>query len=162
VSDKTEEPASSCVQGEVLTRGTNAIWQPVFTAEGGDVTIVKAALRGRGVTLVKSQAVKVTDLGAAALNSSAGIPYPLDEYTAPKGTDLSTLANLRGTPVAEGESVKPIIGITIDQSVDPRGARLNAIVLTYRPTDRGQAASGVGTAQATFKITWPNPGKRCA
>jgi hypothetical protein len=58
--------------------------------------------------------------------------------------------------------VKPIIGVTIVQSVDPRGARLNSIVLTYRATGRDGAATGdAATVRAPFKITWPNPGKPC-
>lgn len=160
VNNLPKDPSSSCLKGRILSRGTNAIWQPVFTAEGGDVTIVKATLKGRGVTLVKSQAVRVVDPDAAALNSTPGIPYPIDDFTAPKGTDLSTLAHLPGTPVAEGDSVMPILGITVDQSVNPRGARLNSIVLTYRSTNRNEAI-GRATAEAPFKITWPNPGKGC-
>lgn len=47
-----------------------------------------------------------------------------------------------------------------DQSVDPRGARLNALVLTYRSTERDEAI-GRATAEAPFTITWPNLGKPC-
>ncbi len=121
------------------------LYQPIFVAEGGDVTLDGVDALGPGVKITGSEAVLLpadADPATESPGVSLGEDWPLTLGARERAAfDLPTRAPLEGFVVPEGRYVMPFLRFRATE----RG-QFAAAVVTYDAGDAsGQASGRIGT-----------------